>query len=365
MYTSETSLLFRSSRLFYVSLLLLSALLAAPVPAKAQANVIVVSTTIQAAVDAANPGDTVHVPPGIYHENVLITKDNITIEGSPGAILDGIGLPGRSGITVRSLSPSVRLNRFRLTGMRIQNYAGNGVILIRVDNFQIDHGIYVNNEGYGIFPIRTSQGLIEFNQVSGSNDTGIYIGQSQDAVIQRNRVTDCTVGINVEVSSNITVQGNAVQGNTIGMLAAVLPGLSVTETKNIQIFGNLFSRNNRPNPVTNPTEFVSQLPSGVGLLIFGADNVTTTDNTVSGNNSAGIAVIQLPPALAVLDPRIDPFPDNDKVSQNVVLSNGSDPDPKIAPFPPSDLIWDLSGAGNCWSDNVYKTSFPLTLPDCP
>jgi pectin methylesterase-like acyl-CoA thioesterase len=62
--------------------------------AYAQTNVIVVSTTIQAAVDAANPGDTVRVPPGIYHENVLVTKDNITIEGSHGAILDGTSLPG-------------------------------------------------------------------------------------------------------------------------------------------------------------------------------------------------------------------------------------------------------------------------------
>ena len=48
-------------------------------PVQAQTNVIVVSTTIQAAVDTANPGDTVRVPPGIYHENVLVTKDNITI----------------------------------------------------------------------------------------------------------------------------------------------------------------------------------------------------------------------------------------------------------------------------------------------
>src|SRR5262245_58306818 len=100
-------------------------------------NMIVVSTTIQAAVDAASPGDTVHVPPGAYHENVFVTKDNITIEGSQGAILDGTGLTG-SGITVRSQTPLVRINGFRLSGLRIQNYVRNGVILSRVDNYQID-----------------------------------------------------------------------------------------------------------------------------------------------------------------------------------------------------------------------------------
>src|SRR5258705_5641880 len=81
-------------------------------PVKAQVNVIVVTSTIQAAVNAANPGDTVRVPPGTYHENVLVAKDNITIKGQSGAILDGTGLPGNSGITVRPLSSTARISGF-------------------------------------------------------------------------------------------------------------------------------------------------------------------------------------------------------------------------------------------------------------
>ena len=350
----------------FASLLIIFLMMLTPIKlVQAQTNVVVVSTTIQAAMDDANPGDTVRVPPGVYRENVLVTKDNITIEGGRGAVLDGTDLPGNSGITVRSSIPSGRINGFRLTGLQIQNYRGNGVLLSRVDNYQIDHGNYVNNARYGIFPIRSTHGLIKFNQVSGSNDTGIYIGQSSDAVIQKNHVTDCTVGINLEVSSNITVQDNKVMDNTIGMFTAVLPGLSVTETTNIQIIRNVFMRNNRPNPVTDPNDILASFPSGAGLLILGADHVTVTDNKVLGNNSVGIALIQVPPTLAALDPRIDPFPDHNQLIGNVVMSNGSDPDPKIAPFPPSDLIWDLSGTGNCWSDNIYKTTFPAPLPACP
>src|SRR5262245_55954689 len=121
-------------------------------PVQAQGNVIAVTITIQAAVDSANPGDTVRVPPGTYHENVFVTKDNITIEGSQGAVLDGTGLTG-SGITVRSSTPLARINGFRVSGLRIQNFVRNGVILNRVDNYQIDHGEYVDNLAYGIFPI--------------------------------------------------------------------------------------------------------------------------------------------------------------------------------------------------------------------
>src|SRR6266498_1028030 len=351
--------------LHFVSLLLmLSNMIVTVRPVRAQSNVIVVSTTIQAAVDAAHPGDIIRVPPGIYRENVLVTKNNITIKGQSSAILDGTDLLGNSGITVRPLSPSARVSGFRLSGLQIQNYSENGVILIRVDDFQIDNGKYINNEEYGIFPILSSHGLIRSNQVSGSDDTGIYIGQSQDVIIKDNYVSDCTVGIEVEVSSNITVKDNRATGNTIGMTAVVLPGLSVTVTTNVQIIDNTFDNNNRVNPVTDPTDILSQLPSGSGLLIFGADHVRVRDNNVVRNNSVGIAVVQLSPALASLDPRIDPFPDYNEIIDNEVMENGSNPDPKLVPFPPGDLLWDFSGTGNCWSDNVFKISFPSLLPAC-
>jgi parallel beta-helix repeat protein len=333
--------------------------------AKLSASQIIVSTTIQAAVDAANPGDTVLVPPGLYRENVLVNKNNITITGSQAAIMDGTGLTGYSGITVRSSIPQGRIDGFRLTGLRIQNYEENGALLIRVDNFAIDHGRYVNNDEYGIFPILSSHGHIEFNQVSGSNDTGIYIGQSHDIVINDNHVTDSTVGIDVELSSNVAVARNQTKDNTIGMTTEVVPGLTVTETTGIQFVGNVMYKNNRPNPVTDPEDILSYLPSGSGLLIIGADHVTVESNVVTMNDSVGIAVVQLPPGFASLDPRINPFPDNDEIRRNVVNLNGRNPDPRIAPFPGSDLIWDFSGAGNCWGNNVFRTSFPNPLPSCP
>src|SRR5689334_5981128 len=101
------------SLLFVSLLVLLSIMITSAYSMQAQPNAIVVTTTIQAAVDAAQPGDIVRVPPGIYRENVLVSKNNITIKGQSGAVLDGTGLPGNSGITVRSSSPSARINGFR------------------------------------------------------------------------------------------------------------------------------------------------------------------------------------------------------------------------------------------------------------
>jgi nitrous oxidase accessory protein NosD len=61
-------------------------------PAAARAgDTILVTTTIQAAVDAAQPGDTILVPPGTYRESVLVTKSHLTITGSPAAVIDAPG----------------------------------------------------------------------------------------------------------------------------------------------------------------------------------------------------------------------------------------------------------------------------------
>jgi hypothetical protein len=65
-----------------------------------------------------------------------------------------------------------------------------------------------------------------------------------------------------------------------------------------------------------------------------------------------------------LDPRIDPFPDDHEIIDNVVIENGNIPDSMLAPFPQGDLLREGSGTGNCWSDNIFNTAFPSPLPDC-
>jgi uncharacterized protein YjlB len=67
----------------------------------AQARVIPVRTTIQAAVDVARSGDVVLVPAGSYHENLVVSADGISIVGLPGAVLDGTGVSGSVGIRWR------------------------------------------------------------------------------------------------------------------------------------------------------------------------------------------------------------------------------------------------------------------------
>lgn len=332
-------------------------------PLSLDAATVHVTTTIQAAVDVAQPGDTLLIPPGTYRENVRIYKDNLSLRGSPGAVLDGAGLAGNMGIRVVPAAPTGRINGFSLTGLKIQNYSHTGVFLSRVDNFKISQGRYSDNEEYAIFPVHSSNGRIELNQVSGSEDSGIYVGQSQDVVITKNHTTDCRVGFEIENSNGIDIEENEANNNSIGISIFVLPGLSITSTSDIIVNRNVLNKNNRTLPPADPANPFENIPGGIGLLNVGGDRVVVRRNIAMNNDSAGIALVQLPAKLAALDPRIDPLPDGNAIRNNVTLQNGDHPHPLLGSLPGSDLLWDGTGADNCWSDNVFKTTFP-ELPGC-
>jgi parallel beta-helix repeat protein len=327
---------------------------------------VTVTTTIQSAVNLANPGDTIQVPPGTYHESVAVSKDRITIQGAPGAVLDGTGSPGNTGITVSPSGHESKINQFNLLGLEIRNYSENGVLLNRVHNFRIAGGLYVNNHEYGIFPVFSSSGTVELNTVTGANDTGIYVGQSSNVTVRYNVARDCTVGFEVENSTHVDVYQNLAVANSTGFLIDLLPGLVETVTFDVSLTANSALNNNRPNPASDPDDILSLLPSGAGILNVGGDKVSVPGNQVLGNNSFGIGVVQLPPPAASQDPRIEPRPDRNDIRNNVVLGNGSATDPKLGALGLSgaDLLWDGSGNGNCWQANLYGTAFPSSLPSC-
>jgi hypothetical protein len=79
--------------------------------------------TVQAGVDAANPGEVVRVAPGLYREAVRIDTEGITLRGSKGVVIDPSGLPApASSITVTA--DDVGLER-----LGIANGDENGVVV--------------------------------------------------------------------------------------------------------------------------------------------------------------------------------------------------------------------------------------------
>jgi parallel beta-helix repeat protein len=326
--------------------------------------VIPVRSTVQAAVDAARPDDVVLVPAGTYHESVVVSTDGISIVGLQGAVLDGTGVAGAAGVRVAPAFPAATVRGFRLQGLRIQNYSRDGALLRHVDGFTIVGNTFADDADYGVFPVLSGHGLIAANQATGSDDTGIYVGQSSDVTVAANTATDNTVGFDIENSTRIAVAGNLGSGNSLGLIVQGAPGLLVPNASDVTVSGNRLAANNRPNPSTDPLDLLTRLPAGTGLLTVDADRVTVTGNLVIGNDSTGIALVSLPADVAALDPRVDPIPDDDHITANTVRGNGAHPDPRLAPLPAADLLWDGTGTGNCWAGNSNGTAFPSPMPGC-
>ena len=173
--------------------------------------------SIQAAVDAASPGDTIMVRAGRYRESVRIQTDGLTLRAQRGVTLeppnDGDGecyLPGHiAGFCVvpADFDPSVgsytrRVRDVTITGFRIVGF-DDGVFGFGTENLKVSDVVAIDNSDYGVASFEGIGTTFTRNATSGSHDAGIYIGDSIDAnaVVTHNRSWDNALGILVRHSS--------------------------------------------------------------------------------------------------------------------------------------------------------------------
>ena len=358
------------------------AFLVAGTPAAAKPKIIVHNgESIQAAIDAAPPGATIVVKPGVYQGTsaaraLTITKDGIHLVGAARrnqpVILQQTGIQTH-GIWVSpadSIDPAndelppcgtmnEQLHGFSLTGFTVRGFAGFGVYLACVDDFTIRHNTATANLTYSIFPVRSSHGRMTFNQVSGTqNDACLYVGQDESIDVHGNLATDCVIGFEIENSHHVRMFRNVAINNTAGMLIDIVGNRQVTTISDNVVARNIFENNNRPN-TASPDEDTSQIIPGIGVILEGADNTLLTRNHFNNNGLAGLTLV----SPCVVDPPFcappidfDPNPDGNRVTRNAFDANNTDV-----------IYLPGAGQGNCFAKN---TPVPLTtggspLPTCP
>jgi parallel beta-helix repeat protein len=326
--------------------------------------------TIQAAVNAAQPGDEIEIFSGIYKEAITVSTPGLTLTGAPGADVM-IQNPGgaKTGITVGGVN-GVLLAGFTLKHVTVRGFRENGVFLAGVTGFVLADVTARANGLYGLFPVLSAGGLITHCTASGSNDTGIYVGQSENVVVRDCIAFNNVNGIEIENSVGVHAIFNTVFHNTVGILEDLLPGFPLAFEVSLDntIAGNQVFANNRKN--TAPKDDIASVePPGTGIALVGGDHTRVINNMVSGNAFAGIAVLSGNDLLALAPPGtppypdgVDPNPDNTLVRKNTVTGNGFLP--SVPPgFPqPADLVWTGTGTNNHWKDNVFGTSTPPELP---
>ena len=316
--------------------------------------------SIQTAIDRAQPGDTVLIPYGTYHETVAVDISDLTIEGIPNEQGEWPVLDGEFKLADGFVASG---NNFALGKLAVKNYNDNGVLVEGATGVHI-YDMYAERTGtYGIYPVRSTNVLVERVEVTGVEDAGIYVGQSENAVVRDCMAHGNVAGIELENTLNGEVTNCHAYNNTAGVLVFVLPQLTSKISSNTRIHGNLIESNNLENFARGGV--VSFVPPGIGVLLLGADNAEVYENVIKDNKTGGIGVYSLT-RTGVFEPNeldVGPLPEGNQIYDNILVNNGYDPDTFLTDLGISgaDIIWDGSGANNTF-DQPGASSFPPILP---
>ena len=282
---------------------------------------------LQTALIDAKPGDTVRIAAGRY---ALV--DGLSLDVSD-VIVEGAG-PDRTVLAFDAQKGEgegllITSSRVLVKDIGVENPKGNGFKSKGSDqisfvNLRVEWtgGPKETNGPYGVYPVSSSNVLIDHVVAKGASDTGIYVGQSRNVVVQHSDAEYNVAGIEIENCYNADVHDNLSTHNAGGILVFDLPGLPQMGGHSTRIFRNAIVNNDTPNFAAKGN-IVSKVPNGTGVLVMANRDIHVFDNRIDGNASAGVMVIAYSDTFT--DPRYNPLPRDISVHGNTLGRNGFAP----------------------------------------
>ncbi|WP_202238551.1 right-handed parallel beta-helix repeat-containing protein [Actinacidiphila reveromycinica] len=352
-------------------------------PARAAAvRVVHPGESIQAAVDAAAPGDTVLVLPGTYRGSVQITTPDLTLRGTgagstvlapataasdPQSTTDPAAATPAAPAPATAPAPSTAGAR---TGAAACAAAGDGLCVtgasgVRVESLTVTgfakYGLWATsadgltvhrvradaNGQYGIGQEKSARSHFTGNEARGNGEAGLFVANTvfeeggatdaQGTEIRGNALDGNHMGLVVRRLRHVTVAANTISGNCAGVF--LVGDENTPRAGEITVTGNTVDANNAYCPATARLPYVQ----GSGIVLTGVENTLISGNEVNGNVgesplSGGV----------VLFPSFTGGPDSgNTVRNNTLLDNG-----------PADLADRDHGTGNTFTANHCQVSLP-------
>ena len=313
--------------------------------------------SIQAAIDAAKPGDKIIVGAGNYAEQLSIQKDGIVLVGK-GAVLvppakpvqnECSGLAGpdtEAGICVsgsgivlapfkqehrKVLSVAQPVKHVSVSGFQVRGFSGGNIVLVGAADSQITSNWLYDGIQYGALTAGCTNGLVADNAVISTTEIlaiGICTDNFAGSQVHNNHVSGYFVGLCIQTSGS-DIRNNDVSDCCVD--AFIDPGV-----KDVTVQQNRFSAY---SPKCNVTL------GGGGIIIDGAIDSDVRYNLIegqlAGGNAAGVIVLD--------DFTTDPV----SVAQGNVVDYNTLKDNDF------DIFNNSTGSGNVFVNNACSTPAEL------
>jgi parallel beta-helix repeat protein len=273
---------------------------------------------LQTALLDAKPGDVVRIGAGRFEltDGLSLDVNRITIRGA-GPDRTVLSFKGQLGAGEGLLvtSDDVVLRDFAVEDSKGDGIKSKGADRIVYKNVRVEWtgGPKATNGAYGVYPVESSDVLIDGVTVKGASDAGIYVGQSNKIIVRNSTAMFNVAGIEIENSGHADVYGNLATHNTGGILVFDLPALPRRGDGHVSVRNNRIIDNDTPNfaPKGNT---VATVPTGTGVLVMAENDVTVGDNELSGNGTANIMIVAYRQPFE--DKGYDPLPRNITIQPN-------------------------------------------------
>ncbi|MET9423554.1 right-handed parallel beta-helix repeat-containing protein [Streptomyces sp. NPDC006540] len=341
------------------ALLVASGLGAAAPASAAVTHQVLPGESIQAAVDAAQPGDTIDIAAGTYTESVRITKSGLTLRGEGS---DTVLKPSKTAAAADTCAGAgngicvIGTEKQPVEGVQVRSltlggFAKNGLWAAWTDRLTVRGVTSENNGTWGIAQERSTRSVLRGNVVRGNGDAGIFVANTVSAesgatdtrgtVVSNNLMVDNRIGTTIRRVRNLTVQANEMTGNCAG---AFLVGDETTPRA-----GALTVRHNHVHENNKHCDKTARLPEiqGTGIVLTGTEDTLVERNVIRNN----VGTAPMSGGIVLFKSIVGAAGTDNVVRNNVVLGNGA-----------ADLAnRDTNGTGNVFSRNMCGLSEPAGL----
>ncbi|MEV6618576.1 right-handed parallel beta-helix repeat-containing protein [Streptomyces sp. NPDC051051] len=345
---------------------------AAPASAGHMTHVVHAGQSIQKAVDAAAPGDTVLIAPGTYRESVTVTTPGLTLRGVGRGVVIRPAAAKATKTTAKSTGGAAakaadtcaaagngicvvgkknrKLEDVTLASLTVTGFTRSGVYAVDTDRLTVRKVTALKNGVWGIAQEASVRGVFRGNTARDNGDAGLFLANTitteQGAtdtggtLVERNRLEGNRIGVTVRRLRNLTVAENHVTGNCAGVF--VVGDENKPKAGAVTVAANRIVRNNKSCPKTARLDALQ----GSGVVMTGTEDTLVTQNVIRDN--AGKS--PLSGGIVLFKSFVGTTSERNRISDNELSGNL-----------PADLVDQETAKANTFEANSCQVSRPAGL----